>query len=51
MGYSARLAFGCNIGSFLGGVASASLHGWVWFVMAYLGSILGVRLRLRLAMP
>lgn len=51
MGYSARLAFGCNIGGFLGGVASASLHGWIWFGMAYLGSMLGVRLRLRLAMP
>jgi hypothetical protein len=51
MGYSARLAFGCNIGGFLGGVASASLHGWVWFAMAYLGSILGVRLRLKLDMP
>lgn len=50
LGYSARMAFGCNIGGFLGGVASASLHGWVWFVMAYTGSLLGVRLRQRLGM-
>lgn len=48
LGYSARMAFGCNIGGFLGGVASASLHGWVWFAMAFLGSVLGVRLRTRL---
>lgn len=50
LGYSARMAFGCNIGGFLGGVASASLHGWVWFAMAFLGSILGVGLRKRLGM-
>jgi uncharacterized membrane protein YedE/YeeE len=37
MGYGARLAFGCNIGAMLGGIASASLHGWVWFAMALLG--------------
>lgn len=51
LGYTSRLAFGCNIGGFLGGVASASLHGWVWFLAAYLGSMIGVRLRLRLQMP
>ncbi|MEY2776772.1 MAG: hypothetical protein RLY30_870 [Pseudomonadota bacterium] len=45
LGYSSRIAFGCNIGAFLGGAASASLHGWVWFAMAFLGSWLGVRLR------
>ena len=31
MGWGARLGFGCNIGAFVGGVASGSLHGWVWF--------------------
>lgn len=45
LGYSSRIAFGCNIGAFLGGAASASLHGWVWFLMAFAGSMLGVRLR------
>ena len=50
LGYSARLAFGCNIGGFLGGVASASLHGWVWFAMAFAGSVFGVRLRGRLGL-
>src|SRR6185295_18271725 len=34
MGWGARIGFGCNIGAFIGGVASGSLHGWIWFVMA-----------------
>ena len=33
------------IGAFIGGVASGSLHGWVWLVAAFAGSALGVRLR------
>ncbi len=45
LGYGARLAYGCNIGAFFSGVASGSLHGWVWIVMAVLGTIVGVRLR------
>ncbi len=45
MGIGARLAFGCNIGAFLAGIASGSLHGWVWFVMAMAGSWLALRLR------
>lgn len=50
MGYGARLAWGCNIGGFLGGVVSASLHGWWWLLFGFLGSGLGVRLRARLGM-
>lgn len=49
MGYSARMAFGCNVGAFLGGIASASLHGWVWFALAFAGSMVGVRLRQRVS--
>jgi hypothetical protein len=45
MGWGARLGFGCNIGAFVGGVASGSLHGWVWFGSALLGCMLGIRLR------
>ncbi len=45
MGYGARLSFGCNIGAFVGGVASASVHGWVWFLLAMAGSALGARTR------
>lgn len=47
MGYSSRMAFGCNVGAYLGGIASASLHGWVWFALAFAGSVLGVRIRQR----
>jgi len=47
MGYGARIAFGCNIGAFFSGVASTSLHGWLWFAAALAGSWLGVRLRPR----
>jgi hypothetical protein len=45
MGWGARLGFGCNIGAFLGGVASGSLHGWVWFAAALPGCAIGVWLR------
>jgi uncharacterized protein len=45
MGWGARLGFGCNIGAFVGGVASGSLHGWVWFVAALPGCLIGIRLR------
>jgi uncharacterized membrane protein YedE/YeeE len=45
MGWGARIGFGCNIGAFVGGVASGSLHGWIWFVAALAGCALGIRLR------
>ena len=45
LGYGARLAFGCNIGAFFSGIASGSLHGWVWLAAAFLGSMAGMRLR------
>jgi uncharacterized membrane protein YedE/YeeE len=45
MGYGARLAFGCNVGAFFSGVASGSLHGWLWFAAALIGTYLGARLR------
>ncbi len=45
MGWGARLGFGCNIGAFVGGVASGSLHGWVWFAAALPGCLMGIRLR------
>jgi uncharacterized membrane protein YedE/YeeE len=45
MGYGARIAFGCNIGAYFGGIASFSLHGWEWMIGAMLGSIIGVKLR------
>ncbi|MEL6277354.1 MAG: YeeE/YedE family protein [Pseudomonadota bacterium] len=42
MGYGARLAYGCNIGGFVGGVISGSLHGWWWLIFGFAGSWLGV---------
>jgi uncharacterized protein len=45
MGWGARLGFGCNIGAFVGGVASGSLHGWIWFAAALGGCAVGIRLR------
>jgi len=45
LGYGARLAYGCNIGAFFSGVASGSLHGWLWLIAALPGNWLGVRLR------
>lgn len=45
MGYGARLAYGCNIGAFFSGVASTSLHGWLWIAAALPGTWFGARLR------
>jgi uncharacterized membrane protein YedE/YeeE len=45
MGWGARLGFGCNIGAFVGGVASGSLHGWIWFAAALGGCAVGIRIR------
>ncbi len=49
LGYGARIAYGCNIGAFFSGVASTSLHGWLWGLGALFGTPVGVRLRARLA--
>jgi uncharacterized membrane protein YedE/YeeE len=51
MGYGAWLSFGCNVGAYLAGIASTSLHGWLWIAFALLGSALGVRLRPRFGLP
>ncbi|HHT00987.1 MAG TPA: YeeE/YedE family protein [Thiomicrospira sp.] len=48
MGFGAVMASGCNIGAFFSGIASGSLHGWVWFVFALLGNFIGVVIRRRL---
>jgi uncharacterized membrane protein YedE/YeeE len=44
MGIGTRLSFGCNVGAFLGGTASGSLHGFVWIAAALPGCWLGIRL-------
>ncbi|MFZ4875226.1 YeeE/YedE family protein [Janthinobacterium sp. Mn2066] len=45
LGYGARLAYGCNIGAYFSGILSGSLHGWLWLVFAFLGNVIGTRLR------
>lgn len=45
MGYGAWLAFGCNVGAYFSGIASTSLHGWLWIVFALVGTVAGVKLR------
>lgn len=50
MGYGARLSFGCNIGAYLAGIASFSLSGWVWAVVALVGTWLGLKVRRRMGL-
>jgi len=45
LGIGARLAYGCNIGAFFSGVASSSLHGWIWILFALPGNWLGIQTR------
>ena len=44
-GTEPRIAYGCNIGAYFSGIASSSVHGWVWFVAAFIGNVLGTKLR------
>jgi len=41
------LSYGCNIGAFFSGIASGSLHGWVWIFAAVLGNWVGFKLMTR----
>ena len=50
MGYGARLAYGCNIGAYLGGLTSGSLHGVWWLIWGFAGSCIGVLTRVKLGM-
>jgi uncharacterized protein len=45
LGYGARLAYGCNIGAYFSGIASGSVHGWLWLIFAFIGNGVGVKLR------
>ncbi|GAA3714977.1 YeeE/YedE family protein [Salinicoccus jeotgali] len=37
MGYGATISFGANIGAYFSGIASFSLHAWIWAAMAIMG--------------
>jgi len=45
MGYSSRLAFGCNVGAMVSGISTGSIHGWIWVVLAFTGTLFGIRIR------
>ena len=45
LGYGAQIAYGCNIGAFFSGIASGSLHGWLWIVCAVAGNWAGIHIR------
>jgi hypothetical protein len=45
LGIGARLASGCNIGAYLGGISTGSLSGWIWGVVALAGTWVGLKLR------
>jgi uncharacterized membrane protein YedE/YeeE len=44
MGFGATLSYGCNIGAFFSGIASGSLHGWLWIIFAIIGNIVALKL-------
>jgi uncharacterized membrane protein YedE/YeeE len=45
LGYSSRLAFGCNVGAMFSGISTGSIHGCIWVPLAFAGTILGLRIR------
>lgn len=47
MGYSSRLSFGCNIGSYFSAIPSLSLHGWVFGIFMFVGAWLGSKILFR----
>lgn len=47
MGYGARIAYGCNVGALLNGIASSSLTGWVFATAVFFGTWLGSKLLLK----
>jgi uncharacterized membrane protein YedE/YeeE len=51
LGYGARIAYGCNIGAYFSGIASGSVHGWVWLPAAFAGSAVMIWGRDRLSAP
>jgi uncharacterized protein len=47
MGYGSRVAIGCNIGAFLSGTSSYSLHGWIFGLALIPGAYLGGKYLMR----
>ena len=47
MGYGARIAYGCNVGALLNGIASSSLTGWIFAIAVFLGTWIGSKLLMK----
>ncbi|MDI6812354.1 MAG: YeeE/YedE thiosulfate transporter family protein [Desulfitobacteriaceae bacterium] len=47
LGYGARIAYGCNVGGLLNGIASSSLTGWVFALAVFLGTWIGAKILLK----
>ncbi|MBI5132718.1 MAG: YeeE/YedE family protein [Rhodopseudomonas palustris] len=45
LGAGAIIATGCNISAMFSGIASGSLHGWLWIAAALPGNWVGIHLR------
>ena len=45
LGYGAVMASGCNISAYVAGIASGSLHGWLWILPGLAGNWAGLKLR------
>jgi hypothetical protein len=39
------MASGCNISAYVAGIASGSLHGWLWILPGLAGNCVGLQLR------
>jgi hypothetical protein len=47
MGYAGIIGFGCNIGAFVSGFTTASMHSMLWLIFAFMGSWMGIKTRER----
>ncbi|SDH98071.1 hypothetical protein SAMN04487909_101117 [Aneurinibacillus migulanus] len=45
-GFGARLAMGCNLGSFFSAIPQFSLHGWIFMLGMFPGTYLGTKIAL-----
>lgn len=45
LGFGTIVATGCNVSAYFSGVASGSLHGWLWIAAALPGIWIGTKLR------
>lgn len=46
LGWSSMIALGCTVGVLLSGTQAFALSGWIFFATAFLGTVVGVKLKL-----